>query len=287
MTVHFSLVMATLGRSEEIALMLDSLETQTFKDFEVIIVDQNRDERVTEVLARKTRPFPIRHLRTPGVPGASRARNNGAKVAHGELLGFPDDDCTYPSWLLEKVLKTFAETGADIVNGRAADETGRSINGRFAEGARWTGARDVFDTLIEWVSFCRREAFEAVGGYDEDVGVGATSPWQACEAPDIVLRMLERGYRSYYDDAIYGHHPEIRIDMMDVRMQQKARGYGRGMGYVLAKHRMGALYSFNYMLRSFGGYVLSRARGQRGRAIYYLNTLKGRLEGYRDGRRAA
>jgi len=284
--VRFSLIMATLGRSREIALMLDSLEAQTFKDFEIIIVDQNGDERVTEILAARQRPFPVRHIRTPESRGLSRGRNDGVKHATGEIYGFPDDDCTYPTWLLEKVTQTFEKMRADVVNGRAGDETGRPINGRFLDGARWTRREEVFNSLIEWVSFCKREAFDAVGGYDVDVGVGASSPWQACEGPDIVLRMMQRGFRVYYDYDIYGHHPEISIDVTDARMQQKALGYGRGMGYVLGKHDLGFAHSMNYMVRSLGGAVISLAKGKRGRAAYYLNTLRGRLEGYRDGRRA-
>ncbi|WP_284310990.1 glycosyltransferase family 2 protein [Labrys miyagiensis] len=284
--MRISLVMATLGRSKEIALMLDSLETQTFRDFEVLIVDQNADDRVAGVLAAKPRPFPIQHVRAPAGPagskqrGASWARNIGARCAGGDILGFPDDDCTYPPHFLEKVVETFENTGADIVNGRAADETGRSINGRFATGARWTGPKDVFRTVIEWVSFCKRSAFEAVGGYDENVGAGAPTPWQSCEGPDVMLRMMAKGYRAYYDQDIYGHHPEMVIDIQDAHMQQKVRGYGRGMGYVLAKNRLGLGYSLNYMARSLGGCLVSLAKGRRGRAIYYMNTLTGRVEGF-------
>ncbi|WP_413992491.1 glycosyltransferase family 2 protein [Labrys okinawensis] len=272
--------------------MLNSLESQTFKDFEVIIVDQNMDERVTDILAQKPRPFPIRHLRAMVGPvgngqrhvGASWARNIGARAATGDLLGFPDDDCTYPPTLLDKVVRTFEHTGADIVNGRAADEAGRSINGRFAEGARWIDRKDVFSTVIEWVSFCKRSAFVTVNGFDEYVGAGAPSPWQSCEGPEIVLRMMAKGYRAYYDDNIYAHHPEMILDVMDAPMQLKVRGYGRGMGYVLRRHHLGLLYSTYYMMRSFGGCVASAIKGQSGRSMYYLNTLRGRVQGYLDGR---
>lgn len=38
-----SLILATLGRYEEVKIFLDSLLNQTYKDFEVVIVDQNED----------------------------------------------------------------------------------------------------------------------------------------------------------------------------------------------------------------------------------------------------
>ena len=39
--MKFSLVMATLGRSEEIKIFLDSLSDQDYKNFEIIIVNDN------------------------------------------------------------------------------------------------------------------------------------------------------------------------------------------------------------------------------------------------------
>lgn len=43
---------------------------------------------------------------------------------------FPDDDCWYPPWFLARGF-LMAATGADFLSGRAADEDGRSINGRY------------------------------------------------------------------------------------------------------------------------------------------------------------
>lgn len=283
--MRISLIMATLNRSTEIGLLLDSLQSQTFRDFELIIVDQNADNRVGNILLSKKLGFPVLHLRPSGGVGSSWARNIGAKSARGDILGFPDDDCTYPSWLLDKVVRTFEKTGADCVNGRAADEQGRSINGRFLKGAGWIDKADVFRAVIEWMSFCKRSAFEAIGGYNEEIGVAAVSPWQSCEGPDKVLRMIARQYRAYYDDGIYGHHPEVSVEPMDIRMQRKFRGYGRGMGYVIGKHKLGIFLASNAILRPLGGFLVSKAKGDPLLSFYYLNTLMGRVEGYLDGRR--
>ena len=99
--MRFSLILATVGRTEELERFLDSLLVQTHRDFEVVVVDQNKDERLLSVLEPYTEKLRLEHLR-PGSRGASRARNEGLERASGELFAFPDDDCWYPPDLLAR-----------------------------------------------------------------------------------------------------------------------------------------------------------------------------------------
>ena len=64
----------------------------------------------------------------------------------------------------------------------------------------------------EPATFCRRELFERLGGFDEGIGVGSSSPWQAAEGPDLVLTALEHGSVCYYDPSLYGFHREYDLD---------------------------------------------------------------------------
>ena len=45
-TPEISLILATVGRTDELTRMFESLATQTFSDFEVVVVDQNEDDRL-------------------------------------------------------------------------------------------------------------------------------------------------------------------------------------------------------------------------------------------------
>src|SRR5271166_4981282 len=99
-----SLVVATVKRVRELERLLSSLDTQTHRDFEVIIVDQNADDRLVPVI-QQHKGLDIVHLRER--PGLSRARNTGLGVARGDLICFPDDDCWYPSDLLASVFNWF------------------------------------------------------------------------------------------------------------------------------------------------------------------------------------
>lgn len=272
-----SLVVATRGRATPFADLFASLAAQTFRDFEVIVVDQNADERVGDLAAAA--PFPLLHLRTPTETGLSRARNRGLRHARGEVVLFPDDDCWYPPRAFEDALARMGRLGADVLAGRAADEMGRDINGRYERTATRITRANVFTTGIEWVVFFRRAVLEAVGGYDTDIGVGAATPWQACEGQDIMLRALARGYVCVFDPAVVGHHAEL--DIASPAMLSKGRAYARGLGYVLRRHGFPARTIVAWVVRPVARAAIALARGDRTRAAYYRNVALGRIEGWR------
>ena|SRR5208337_53067 len=95
-----SLVVATVDRVAELERLFVSLDAQSYRDFEVIVVDQNPDDRLLPVLQQHT-DLAILHLRSGR--GLSHARNVGLLAAQGDILAVPDDDCWYPEQLLHCV----------------------------------------------------------------------------------------------------------------------------------------------------------------------------------------
>jgi len=275
-----SMIMSTLGRTEEVLHFIDALKQMEHGDFELIIVDQNPDGRLCKACASLAPGFPLQCLASPRARGVSRGRNLGASKASGEILCFPDDDCIYPPALLGKVLRCFLETGADIVCGRAAAPDGRSINGRFENSAMRVDMRNVFTTQIEWMVFFRRRVFEKLRGYDEGIGVGADTPWQACEGPEITIRALQAGFLVHYDPELFAHHPELNTREPDEAMRAKGRRYARGMGHVIARHGYGWGFKAKFLVRPLGGAGLALLQGKLDRVLYYLNVALGRAEGY-------
>lgn len=274
----FSLVVSTLGRCETILALLASLQAQSFQDFEVIIIDQNDDDRLEAALADSRSSLNLRHIRTPGERGLSRGRNRGWRAATGDLVLFPDDDCWYPADFLSRIAASMASPDIDVLAGRAADEDGRSINGRYATTRQEITRANIWTTQIEWVVTFRRAVLEQVGGYDEDIGVGASSAWQSGEGQDIMLRVLAAGFRCVFDPSIVGHHAELNVTEPDRAMCDKGRQYGRGMGHVLRKHRFGLLSKMNWLMRPLAGAILYLPRNAR-RSHYYASVCIGRVEG--------
>ena len=269
-----SLVVATRGRAAPFAALFESLEAQTFKTFEVVVVDQNADERAGTP-EHEPWSFPIRHLRTPHEAGASRARNTGLAQATGTHVLFPDDDCWYPPNFLAHALARMEAHGAEVLTGRAADPaTGRDINGRFEQAVTRIDRDNVWTTGIEWMVLFKREVLDALRGYDIGIGIGAATPWQSCEAQDIVLRALDAGFVCVFDPSVFGHHAEL--DIRDPSMLRKGRA-----GHVLRAHRYPTRAAVSWVLRPSARALLSLAKGDTTLFAYYRNVALGRLEGWR------
>jgi glycosyltransferase involved in cell wall biosynthesis len=101
-----SLIVASWNRTVEPERLLKSLDDQTYREFEVIMGDQNQDQRLDTVV--RTHPdLRVKHLRLER--GLSRARNAALPLVGGDIIAFPDDDCWYSPELLAKVKSWFEE----------------------------------------------------------------------------------------------------------------------------------------------------------------------------------
>src|SRR5262245_7608092 len=95
----FSLVIPTIHRTQELSRLLGSLAPQVpglgeAGDLEVLVVDQNPDDRLLPVLEPYRTRFKLVHLKAPSL-GQSHAKNLGIRSASGRYMAFPDDDCFY------------------------------------------------------------------------------------------------------------------------------------------------------------------------------------------------
>ena len=141
-----SLVVATRNRVTELERLLDSLEAQAYRDFEVIVIDQNADDRLLAILGKHSQ-LTIHHLRS--APGLSRARNVGLEVARGEIISFPDDDCWYPPQLLAEVIDWFqAHPEYDALFSGTRNPEGRLMAPRGAAGAGLCTRKNVLNCVL-------------------------------------------------------------------------------------------------------------------------------------------
>lgn len=274
--MKFSLIMATVGRTQEVERFLAALAIQTHRNFELIVVDQNVDNRLAPLLDPYRSRFPIVHLASE--PGLSRARNVGLRHAKGEVVGFPDDDCWYPPQLLEQVARSLRENSPDGVTGRVVDESGRSY-ARFDRSPGLLSLRNVWRRSSSVCVFLRSYVVEKVGGFDETLGVGAGTLWEGGEDIDYPLRIIEAGYKVRYDPDLLVLHP-APLEYGYRQAAGRAYAYGAGIGRVWKKHRFPVwLITYN-LLRPFGGTVLNLMAGRTDNAYYHWNAFRGRLKGW-------
>ena len=102
---HISIIIPTYNEADILASCLESLSKQTFKDFEVIVVDDGSTDKTSEVL--RNFQFTISNLQflEQNHGGAGKARNLGAKKAKGKILVFVDADMTFDESFLDNLVK--------------------------------------------------------------------------------------------------------------------------------------------------------------------------------------
>lgn len=115
----FSVIIPVYNRRELLQEALASVWAQTFKDFEVIIVDDGSTDGTWEYM--QTLGPAITALRQENAgPGA--ARNKGVEAARGDYIAFLDSDDLWFSWTLDTLRKAFAVAPeVSLVSGKQGD----------------------------------------------------------------------------------------------------------------------------------------------------------------------
>ncbi|BAD77598.1 glycosyltransferase [Geobacillus kaustophilus HTA426] len=276
--MRYSLIMATKGRTSEVSDFLLSLTKQTYKDFEVIIVDQNEDNRLLPIIRRYRKDIEIKYVRSS--PGLSKARNVGLKAVTGDIIAFPDDDCTYPANLLEEVLELFKKyNDLSGITGRSINQNFETNNGRFSNKQSVINKFSVWNKGISYTIFLKREVIEKIGYFDERLGVGAGTPWGSGEETDYLIRAISYHFKIMYFPFITVFHPSP-LNPYSKEMLVKTYNYACGMGFVLRKHKY-PFWFFSYLcLRPIFGMLRSLFLLDMHKFKHSLSILRGRLRGW-------
>lgn len=96
----FSIIIPTYNEEEYLPVLLDSIKEQDFTDYEIIVADANSEDKTREIAEEYGCT-----VVDGGLPAVGR--NNGAKVAKGELLLFLDSDLQLTEDYLRNVLYEF------------------------------------------------------------------------------------------------------------------------------------------------------------------------------------
>ena len=278
--MRFSLIMATLGRFDEIRIFLDSIDLQNYTDFELIIVDQNEENILGDIILPYKKKFYINHIRIKE-KGLSLARNVGIKYAKGDIIAFPDDDCIYSLGILDFVNKFFIENkNVDFLTFRLRDkETGDDANLRWYNRDVEITSKNIFRTVISPSIFIRVKNINDVF-FDENLGVGRR--YGSGEESDMVLELLYRGYKGMFLNNFIIYHPNKKDSI------NKIYSYGLGYGATLKKHvklRSGNNLIFDYLIidsviKPIFGMVINIAKFNNEGFILYKERMRSRIKGY-------
>ena len=183
-----SVIITSYNRMNYLIESLPSVLNQTFKDIEVIVVDDgSTDGTRSYVEFVRSRDKRVRYVREPGV-GVSGARNRGIVESKGEYICFLDSD---DLWLPKKLEIQFRETVSKGYYISYTDEIwirrGRYVNPgkKHQKFGGWIFEKCIPLCIISPSSvMIKREIFSRVGLFDETFYV--------CEDYDLWLRICSR-----------------------------------------------------------------------------------------------
>jgi glycosyltransferase involved in cell wall biosynthesis len=171
-----SVVLPTKNRADLLGRSIKSVLSQTFRDLELIIVDDGSTDNTAEIV-KSFKDDRIIYDRLRENKGAGAARNRGIALSKGKFIAFQDDDDEWRQGKLDKEVKVFEENadpdlGVVFTNmwviGEKVSEVSRPALLRPADGFVFNDA--LFGRLKNigiQTALIRREVFDKVGGFDE------------------------------------------------------------------------------------------------------------------------
>jgi len=232
-----SVIITTYNRKKELLENLSILADQSFTDFEVVVVNNGQSiDELREFTAKL--PFGCCYVESSANYGPSFARNLGVRSAKGSIVAILDDDAIADKEWLYNIVSHFRTEDIIALRGRVLLRTpgeNKHIPLNYD-----LGANTVISTVgLEMNTAFRKEAFLAVGGYDEFLF--------GFEGAELSYRLFcNYGKRidciKYYPDVlIYHDFPEktdrltetvLRLKAMRKTLQKKSPGFESYVGFM-------------------------------------------------------
>lgn len=192
----FSVVVPTYERHELLSTLVNFLDKQKWRDFEVIIVDQSASPWPDR---DKAFSFDLHYIHTDR-KGAVTARNTGAGLARGKVIAFTDDDCEPDENWLAAAHEVFTTTDAVGLEGlirsdRVGDSAWRPVTNEGFEGIGFMTAN----------LFVRADIFHKLNGFD----IALEKP-HFREDTDLGWRLQDVGEVPFSREAWVYHPPHSR-----------------------------------------------------------------------------
>lgn len=239
-TPRVSVIIPTHDGQRHIAETLDSVLAQTYRDFEVIVVDDGSRDRTRDIVAGYGAP--VRLVVQPNA-GVCAARNRGLREARGALICLLDhDDYWFPDKLATQVacMERHADVGVVFAaflpwhagadgrfpqpDGFVRAEQPDAVDARFSG---WIYHEFLLDCwMLTSTAMFRAEVFERCGGFDEKLPF--SEDWElwlriARVYPFIMLRRANTLYRQHVGQ---GNRVLRMRDYRSELLERSARDWG-------------------------------------------------------------
>ena len=189
--MKISIITITFNSAKSLQRALDSVQHQTYKDIEHIIVDGASTDGTRALIETYAKKHPnVRYISEPD-EGIYNAINKGISMATGDVIGFLHSDDVFASPEgIAQIAAAFEHTQADVVYGDLQYCHGDKVIRHWK-----SNTFDPCSLKYGWMPphptvYVRREVYEQVGKYDEWFRISADY--------DMMIRIFQAGYRTHY-----------------------------------------------------------------------------------------
>ena len=218
-----SIIIPTKNEEEYLPKLLKSIRKQTFKNYEIIVADNNSKDK-TKKIAKKYKCKIVKG----GLPG--KARNKGAKLATGDILLFLDADTELKTKdFLEKAVKEFEKKKIDLA-APLMYLKGNKLDKLYFDF--WNRLTELFQYSLTpfaggWCIFIKRDLHNKIKGFDEKIILGEDSDY------------VQRAIKSKLFKVKFKVLKSVKIQVSPRRLQKEghlkvaAQGIGTGFHWAL------------------------------------------------------
>jgi cellulose synthase/poly-beta-1,6-N-acetylglucosamine synthase-like glycosyltransferase len=250
-----SIVVPGKNEGENIYKLVRSLREQTYKNIEIIIVDDGSDDDTKQICSNlKNNNFIDLYLRSEIRGGKASASNLGLRYSKGKLLLLLDADSSFDRDGIEKTLIPFymdekiGAIGGNVKVRNLDDSLCTSLQGieylkTISVGRAVASFLGIYRTIPGAFGAFRREVLQRVGGFD--VGPGLDG--------DITVKIRKLGYRIHFEkDAICFTSVPNTFRRLN---KQRMRWYKSLVRFRIRKHKDVYFPTENFIFSNFMSFV--------------------------------
>lgn len=158
-----SIIIPTLNEERYLPLLLKEIKKQDFKDFEIIVADSDSTDKTVKIAEQ----FGCQIVKG-GLP--AKGRNEGAKVAKGDLLLFLDADNVFlPKNFLKTLLEKFERRNLGVASFPVYPNGERIDKFFYGVYNLWVKLIQRFLPHATNAVLTKREIHQKIGGFDEEI----------------------------------------------------------------------------------------------------------------------
>lgn len=213
----FSIIIPTFNSEAVLKDCLESISTQSFKNYEVILVDGKSTDATIDIVKMFSNKIDSIKWISEYDKGIYDAMNKGIEMAKGKyLLFFGSDDTLYSKTVLEQISKIIETNTADVVYGNVISKV---FNGVY--DGEFTFSKLSEKNICHQAIFFKKIVFDKIGGfnlkykmcadYDHNIRWFFSSKISRLYVDLIITNYGDSGYSSFNRDLVFDKDRNIKF----------------------------------------------------------------------------